>query len=87
MGRWWWWLWLCGGFEMRVDVDLTWGFLRRDAAQIVKTITGAVKYLHDQGIVHRGEYTIIIKTRWSGIPHQIAELNKTDLCGTPPPPM
>lgn len=27
----------------------------RDASQIVRTITSAVKYLHDQGIVHRGK--------------------------------
>jgi hypothetical protein len=26
-----------------------------DAAQIVKTIVGAVKYLHSYGIVHRGK--------------------------------
>lgn len=29
----------------------------RDASQIVRTITSAVKYLHDQGIVHRGTFT------------------------------
>lgn len=34
-------------------VRLIW---RRDAAQIVRIIVGAVKYLHDQGIVHRGEF-------------------------------
>ena len=28
----------------------------RDAANIVRTITSAVKYLHNQGIVHRGQF-------------------------------
>jgi serine/threonine protein kinase len=30
----------------------------RDAAHIVKTITEAVVYLHNQGIVHRGTFGV-----------------------------
>lgn len=33
---------------------MTDGFCCRDAAHLVRTITGAVKYLHDNGVVHRG---------------------------------
>ena len=29
--------------------------VRRDAAGLVRTIMGAVKYIHECGIVHRGE--------------------------------
>jgi len=31
------------------------GLTFRDAQNIIRTVTSAVKYLHDQGIVHRGQ--------------------------------
>ena len=36
--------------------------VKRDAAQIIRTVTSATKYLHDQGIVHRGEH---MRLRWT----------------------
>ena len=39
---------------MSVTADPSFLLLYRDAAHIVKTITMAVVYLHNQGIVHRG---------------------------------
>jgi serine/threonine protein kinase len=36
-------------------VDVRDADMRRDAQNIIRTVTSAVKYLHDQGIVHRGQ--------------------------------
>jgi calcium/calmodulin-dependent protein kinase I len=35
----------------------------RDAQNIIRTVTSAVKYLHDQGIVHRGQYLSLLDRR------------------------
>ena len=41
---------------MRVKFYENWaGLIFRDAQNIIRTVTSAVKYLHDQGIVHRGQ--------------------------------
>lgn len=46
---------LCNGGELFDRICNKGNYYERDAAGIIKTITSAVKYLHDQGIVHRGE--------------------------------
>jgi len=44
---------LCTGGELFDRICAKGNYYERDAAQIVKTIVGAVKYLHSYGIVHR----------------------------------
>ncbi|GFZ48664.1 Ca2+/calmodulin-dependent protein kinase [Saitozyma sp. JCM 24511] len=44
---------LCTGGELFDRICARGSYFEKDAAQIVRTIVGAVKYLHDQGIVHR----------------------------------
>ncbi len=41
----------------------------RDAAELIRTIMGAVKYIHDCGIVHRGEWRRLASV-WSS-PHTL----------------
>jgi serine/threonine protein kinase len=38
------------------------GLTDRDAQNIIRTVTSAVKYLHDQGIVHRGQSPFSVRT-------------------------
>lgn len=44
---------LCTGGELFDRICARGSYFEKDAAGIVRTVTGAVKYLHDQGIVHR----------------------------------
>lgn len=44
---------LCEGGELFDRIRLLKQFTERDAAEVMKSILGAVVYLHKQGIVHR----------------------------------
>ncbi|EIW72069.1 hypothetical protein TREMEDRAFT_41477 [Tremella mesenterica DSM 1558] len=46
---------LCTGGELFDRICARGSYFEKDAAQIVRTVTSAVKYLHDQGIVHRAD--------------------------------
>lgn len=47
--------------DARVDfghlLNVSTAYYERDACHLVRIISGAVAYLHEQGIVHRGEVT------------------------------
>lgn len=46
---------LCLGGELFDRICSKQYFRENDAAQLIETVVGAVAYLHDHGIVHRGE--------------------------------
>ena len=47
--------WAQGG-ELFDRICAKGSYYERDAANLVRSITEAVAYLHDNGIVHRGEF-------------------------------
>ena len=46
-----------------IDLSGEEALIGRDAQNIIRTVTSAVKYLHDQGIVHRGRHPGFVHAR------------------------
>lgn len=57
---------LCQGGELFDRICAKSYFLEEDAAKLVRTVMGAVDYLHSHGIVHRGACCLVLATSPSG---------------------
>lgn len=53
---------LASGGELFDRICEKGSYFEKDAAHIIQTIIGAVAYLHENGIVHRGKFTSLVSS-------------------------